>query len=65
MPEDLAIVGFDDLDVAAHVGLTTVHQPLTESGRVAVELLLERIADPSRSVRTVRLPVTVVERETA
>jgi LacI family transcriptional regulator len=65
VPQDLAIVGFDDLDVAAHLGLTTVHQPLTESGRVAVELLLERLADPSRSVRTVRLPLKVVERDTA
>jgi LacI family transcriptional regulator len=64
VPDDLAIVGFDDLDVAGHLGLTTIHQPLGESGRIAVELLLERIADPGRSVRTVRLPLTVMERDT-
>jgi DNA-binding LacI/PurR family transcriptional regulator len=65
VPGDLAIIGFDDLEVASHLGLTTIHQPLAESGRIAVELLLERLADPTRSVRSVRLPLSVVERETA
>jgi LacI family transcriptional regulator len=40
VPEDLSVVGFDDLEVAAYVGLTTVHQPLEESGRRAVERLV-------------------------
>jgi LacI family transcriptional regulator len=38
--DDLSVVGFDDLEVAPYVGLTTVHQPLEESGRRAVERLL-------------------------
>jgi LacI family transcriptional regulator len=65
VPGDLAVIGFDDLEVASHLALTTIHQPLAESGRIAVELLLERLADPTRSVRSVRLPLSVVERETA
>jgi LacI family transcriptional regulator len=65
VPGDLAVIGFDDLEIAGHLGLTTIHQPLAESGRIAVELLLERLADPSRTVRSVRLPLSVVERETA
>ena len=39
VPGDLSVVGFDDLELAPYVGLTTVHQPLAESGRRAVERL--------------------------
>jgi DNA-binding LacI/PurR family transcriptional regulator len=64
IPDDVAVIGFDNLDVADHIGLTTVDQSLTESGRVAVELLQARLADPTRSIQHVRLPLRVVERET-
>jgi LacI family transcriptional regulator len=40
VPDDLSVVGFDDLEVAPYVGLTTVHQPLEESGRRAVARLV-------------------------
>jgi DNA-binding LacI/PurR family transcriptional regulator len=41
VPDELSVVGFDDIDIAAHVGLTTVRQPLFESGRRGAELLLQ------------------------
>jgi DNA-binding LacI/PurR family transcriptional regulator len=46
IPDDLSVVGFDDIDLAAHVDppLTTVHQPIREKGAVAASLLLARIA---------------------
>jgi LacI family transcriptional regulator len=49
IPEDLSIVGFDDLEEAAIVtpALTTVRQPLAEMGRIAVSLLL-RLLDNQR-----------------
>ncbi|MDI7276874.1 MAG: LacI family DNA-binding transcriptional regulator [Anaerolineae bacterium] len=65
VPEQLAIVGFDDLEIADYIGLTTVRQHLQESGRVAVELLLARLADRSRPVQHVELPLTLVSRWTA
>ena len=64
VPHDLAVMGFDDLDMAEVMDLTTVRQPLDESGKVAVELLLGRIADRSRSLQYVQLPLTIVERKT-
>jgi DNA-binding LacI/PurR family transcriptional regulator len=64
IPRDLAVIGFDDLDIADYVGLTTIHQPLDDSGRTAAEMLLARIADPGRPVQHVRLPLAIVERET-
>lgn len=65
VPDDLAIIGFDDLEIADYIGLTTIRQPLQESGRIAVELLLARIADPSRHIQHIVLPLTLVRRETA
>jgi LacI family transcriptional regulator len=65
VPGDLAVVGFDDIDSAEDVCLTTVSQPLEESGRVAVELLLARLADPGRLQQRIRFPLTLIERETA
>jgi len=64
VPQDLAILGFDDLDVAEYVGLSTIRQHLDESGKVAAELLLSRLADPSRSIQHVKLPLEIIERET-
>jgi len=65
VPGDLAVIGFDDVEFADYIGLTTVRQPLEESGRVAVDLLLARLADPSRPIQRVTLPLTLVQRETA
>jgi LacI family transcriptional regulator len=44
VPEQLSLVGFDDLEVAVYVGLTTVRQPLYESGRRGLERLLAVVA---------------------
>jgi DNA-binding LacI/PurR family transcriptional regulator len=48
VPEDLSIVGFDDLDVASHSNppLTTVHQPIRQKGEEAARLLLRMVANP-------------------
>ena len=64
IPADLAILGFDDLDLAEYIGLTTIRQPLDDSGRIAAELLLARLAEPDRPVQHVRLPTSIVERDT-
>lgn len=64
VPRDLAIVGFDDIDIAAYMGLTTIRQHLEESGRRAVELLMSRLTDPERPTQHVRLSLELVERET-
>jgi DNA-binding LacI/PurR family transcriptional regulator len=65
VPEQLALIGFDDLDLAEYADLTTISQHLDESGRLAVELLLAQIESPSRPPRHAKLPLTLIERETA
>lgn len=64
IPDDLAIVGFDDIDVAEHVDLTTICQYLDESGRLAAEILLSRIGESSRPLQHINLPLKLIERLT-
>jgi DNA-binding LacI/PurR family transcriptional regulator len=40
VPQDVAVVGFDDTEIASALGLTTIRQPFEESGEVAFELLM-------------------------
>lgn len=49
VPEDVSVVGFDDIQSAAfqNPGLTTVRQPLREMGRIAAESILRRISAPA------------------
>ncbi|WP_376794712.1 LacI family DNA-binding transcriptional regulator [Thermogemmatispora sp.] len=76
IPQDIAVVGFDDIPLSAHVKprLTTVKQPFYEIGRNAVELLLSLLhAQPQQSVADaesgpqppirIQLPTRLVIRE--
>ena len=67
VPEELSVVGFDDIEMAAHVGLTTVRQPLFESGRRGTELLLQMLGGAAQQLgdqHTEQLPVEIVVRST-
>ncbi|MGP3913420.1 LacI family transcriptional regulator [Nonomuraea sp. NBC_00507] len=50
VPEDLAIIGYDDIDfaAAAAVPLSSVRQPRELLGRTAIDLLLEEVAEPEQ-----------------
>lgn len=62
IPENLSVVGFDDVEVAAHAGLTTIRQPLYESGLEAARMLQARLEDPELPSLRAELPVELVER---
>lgn len=65
VPDDLSILGFDDIDTASLVGLSTVRQPLQESGRIAAERILTALDDPERATTDhLELPLEVVQRGT-
>lgn len=65
VPEDLAIVGFDDEHFAAHLrpSLTTVSQPFFDVGLRAGMLLLNRIERNTGIPRRVELPTNLIIRE--
>jgi DNA-binding LacI/PurR family transcriptional regulator len=67
VPDELSVIGFDDIDISAYVGLTTVRQPLFESGRRGGELLLEMLAGAGEQLGeqyTEQLPLDLVIRAT-
>ena len=65
IPEDIALVSFDDVPWGQLLNppLTAVSQPTYQLGKMAAEMLVARIANPSGPTTTVRLPLTLVVRE--
>jgi LacI family transcriptional regulator len=72
VPEELSVLGFDDIVEAASVGvglsggvgLSTVRQPLREMGRVAVQRLMSLLADRGRPATRVVMKTELVVRGT-
>lgn len=67
VPHDVSIVGFDDIGIASEMStpLTTVHQPMTELGTEAVDLLLRLSADPTATAHMVFSPTLIVRASTS
>ncbi len=65
IPQDLALIGFDDTDIAAQldVPLTTVSQPIHEIGAQAVRFLLNKIGGICQYPQRLILPTTLIIRE--
>lgn len=65
VPEDVAVIGFDDLEAASttHPSLTTVRQPIRQTGKTATEVLLEIIENGDGPARRVILSTKLVVRE--
>jgi LacI family repressor for deo operon, udp, cdd, tsx, nupC, and nupG len=66
VPDDVAVIGYDDIPVAAYCNpaLTTIRQPMIDVGRVATELLIQIIEHPTTERREVLLKPELVYRET-
>ncbi|GAA2504943.1 substrate-binding domain-containing protein [Streptomyces gobitricini] len=67
VPEDVAVVGFDDFELAEQTEppLTTVRQPMEEIGRTMVRLLLEEMEEPEVAWRHVILRTRLMVRGSA
>jgi DNA-binding LacI/PurR family transcriptional regulator len=64
IPAEVAIVGFDDLPIAAHTNppLTTVRQPAMRTGTVSTEILIEMVEHPAPQPHRIVLPTELVIR---
>ncbi len=63
VPKDVALVGFDDIELARHVRLTTMRQPMYQMGALAVERLLARMGDPALEILHTTFSPTLIIRE--
>lgn len=65
IPDDTALVSFDDLELADLMSprLTTMAQPIEKIGQEAARLMLTRLANPTQGAREVRLSPKFMDRE--
>ena len=65
IPQDIAVVGFDDIDMGSHVEphLTTVRVLKEEMGKIAVQRVVDSINAKTRIVVTTHVPVELIVRE--
>jgi GntR family transcriptional regulator, arabinose operon transcriptional repressor len=65
IPQDLSIIGFDNLDLASHLNppLTTVAQPFLEIGRQAAQILVSRLQGESSDYQQITLAPQLIIRE--
>jgi LacI family transcriptional regulator len=60
VPDELSVIGFDDVEAAGYTGLTTIAQPLEESGALGAAMLLRAMS--GERVESRRLALQVVDR---
>lgn len=64
VPEDIAVVGLDDIELAgrARIPLTTVRQPVERIGAMAVDTILARLRGETPTIRQILPPELIVRR---
>lgn len=63
VPRDIRVIGFDNINIAEYLSLTSVSQDLEHSGAMAAELVLSRIQNPERGITTMKVPIQIIERD--
>ena len=63
-PEDVALIGFDDIIIAGSLGLSTMRQPMYEMGSLAIEKLMLRMSDAERPPSHMTFTPKLVVRKT-
>lgn len=64
VPDQLSVIGYDDIEIAEFLHLTTIRQHLYESGVQGAELLLAEISNATAEKQAVFLPTELVVRDT-
>lgn len=65
VPGDIAVIGYDDGELAEAFEITTVRQPFADSGEAASLLLLDQLSGRARGIQHVTLPAELITRATA
>ena len=65
VPDDISIIGYDDLEMSYHTELTTVRQHLELSGRLTIDYLVQHLKGGSNPPVPLPLPEVITRRTTA
>lgn len=63
IPQDVAVIGFDDIEMAKLYNLSSTRQQLFRTGVLGAEMLLKLIDNPQQSPEQVKLSVALVPRQ--
>ncbi|GAE32725.1 LacI family DNA-binding transcriptional regulator [Alkalihalobacillus hemicellulosilyticus] len=65
VPEDISVIGFDDIQMSQYMSpaLTTIRQDTELIGKTAANLLIEQINDKKKRAMSVKIPVSLIERD--
>lgn len=64
VPEDISVIGFDDVQLSSYVGLTTIRQHLEQSGYLGMQILMDMILTPEQVTPRQLPPLEVIVRGT-
>ena len=64
-PDDIAVIGYDNIELAKYLKITTIWQPMYQLGHLAVEVLLKAINGELTETYHKELELKLVKRETA
>ncbi len=65
VPRELAVIGFDGIEVSELLDVSTVQQPMQRMGEMGIVRLFEQIANPQLEPELIRLSTTLIERGTS
>jgi DNA-binding LacI/PurR family transcriptional regulator len=64
IPGDIAVIGYDNLEISFHTGLTTINQNLELSGRLGIDYLLKLVTHRNPGPPPDMPPLEVIPRQT-
>lgn len=64
VPADVSVIGIDDQPFSKYICLSTMQLPIVDAGKMAIQLLLERIKDPEITPKETLLPCPLILRDT-
>ncbi|MEO8608855.1 MAG: LacI family DNA-binding transcriptional regulator [Chloroflexota bacterium] len=64
VPEDISVIGFDDVQLSRYIGLTTIRQHLEQGGYLGMQLLLDMLATPDKVIGRQLPPLELIVRGT-
>jgi LacI family transcriptional regulator len=63
VPDDVSVIGFDNISEAKYLGLTTIDQRLSEMGYIATQMLIQLINGDELAEQTVKISTRLIERK--